>query len=112
MSKIINEYYEAFERLKKNKPINIPTGSPINNDTVALEAGRKRGSIKKSRPIFYDLIQNIEVFNTKINQPKQKLLETKEEVSKYKTLYENALGRELMYLERINELEKLLKEHY
>lgn len=27
----------------------LPKGSAINNDTVALEAGRKRGSIKKSR---------------------------------------------------------------
>ena len=45
----LNEYYAALERLKANKPIVLPKGSAINNDTVALEAGRKRGSIKKSR---------------------------------------------------------------
>ncbi|MFC6166346.1 hypothetical protein [Acinetobacter terrestris] len=45
----LNEYYAALERLKANKPTVLPKGSAINNDTVALEAGRKRGSIKKSR---------------------------------------------------------------
>lgn len=45
----LNEYYAALERLKVNKPTIITKGSAINNDTVALEAGRKRGSIKKSR---------------------------------------------------------------
>lgn len=46
---VINEYYSALERLKANKPATLPKDSAINNDTVALEAGRKRGSIKKSR---------------------------------------------------------------
>ena len=45
----LNDYYAALERLKANKPIILPKGSAINNDTVAMEAGRKRGSIKKSR---------------------------------------------------------------
>jgi hypothetical protein len=42
-------YSAALERLKANKPMVIPKGSAINNDTVALEARRKRSSIKKSR---------------------------------------------------------------
>ena len=45
----LNEYNAALERLKANKPNILAKGSAINNDTVALEAGRKRGSIKKSR---------------------------------------------------------------
>ena len=45
----LNDYYAALERLKANKPEVLPKGSAINNDTVAMEAGRKRGSIKKSR---------------------------------------------------------------
>jgi len=44
----LDEYYAALERLKVNKPNLLPKGSVINNDTVALEAGHKRGSIKKS----------------------------------------------------------------
>ncbi|MCY1534120.1 hypothetical protein D9M68_694790 [compost metagenome] len=40
-------------------PINVPRESKINNDSVALEAGRKRGSIKKSRGEFLPLIREI-----------------------------------------------------
>ena len=55
----LNEYYAALGRLKANKPMVLPKGSAINNDTVALEAGRKRGSIKKSR--HTGLVQAIEL---------------------------------------------------
>ena len=43
----LDDYQAALERLKANKPTTLPKGSAINNDTVALEAGRKRGSIKQ-----------------------------------------------------------------
>lgn len=59
----MNEYYEALERLINNKPINVPINSKINNDTVALEARRKRGSIKKSIPISNELINKIDKAN-------------------------------------------------
>lgn len=111
MSKAIKEYFDALERLKSNKPINISIGSPINKDTVALESGRARGSIKKSRPMFADLIKAIDEINSKTKEPKQKLVEKKQEVIMFKNLYEEALNRELMYLERINELEKLLEKY-
>ena len=52
-------YSAALERLKANKPTLLPKGSAVNNDTVAMEAGRKRGSIKKSRHAA--LIETIEV---------------------------------------------------
>lgn len=39
---VINEYYAALARLKANKPTVLAKGSAINNDTVALEAGRIR----------------------------------------------------------------------
>ena len=42
----LNEYYAALGRLKANRPTTLPKGSAINNDTMALEAGRKRGSIE------------------------------------------------------------------
>lgn len=48
MMSVFNEYYTAVERLKTNKPTIPLKGSAINNDTIVLEAGRKRGSIKKS----------------------------------------------------------------
>lgn len=111
----IKQYYEAFERLKNNKPINVPIGSKISNDTVALEAGKKRGTIKKSREVFVVLIEEIETYNMKKNEP---IAQREAEINKYKTkakeykkLYEEALNRELMLLERLNELEKRLPKN-
>jgi len=59
MSEAIKAYYMALERLKKNKPETVPKGTAINKDTVAMEAGKKRGSIRK-RPGFDQLIASIE----------------------------------------------------
>ncbi|UUA72095.1 hypothetical protein [Cellvibrio sp. QJXJ] len=55
----VMEYLAALERLKKNAPVHVPKGSPINKDQVALEAGRKRGTIR-NRPGFEQLIAEIE----------------------------------------------------
>lgn len=60
MSKTVKEYFAALERLKQNVPTNSAKNSPINKDTVAMEAGRKRGSIRL-RPGFESLITAIEV---------------------------------------------------
>ena len=54
----VKEYFAALERLKQNKPERLEKGSEINKDTVALEAGRKRGSIR-NRPGFERLIEAI-----------------------------------------------------
>ena len=42
-------YLSALDRLERDVPEILPQGTLINNDTVALEAGRKRGSIKNLR---------------------------------------------------------------
>ncbi|KAI2694447.1 hypothetical protein [Pseudomonas sp. TNT3] len=42
-------YLSALDRLERDEPEILPKGTLINNDTVALEAGRKRGSIKNLR---------------------------------------------------------------
>ena len=52
MSDAIIEYFEALERLIKNQPINVPVDTKISNDSVALEAKRNKGAIKKSRQIL------------------------------------------------------------
>ncbi|MDH1549757.1 MULTISPECIES: hypothetical protein [Pseudomonas] len=44
-----DDYLAALDRLERDEPRILPKGTLINNDTVALEAGRKRGSIKKLR---------------------------------------------------------------
>lgn len=111
----MQEYYEALERLEKNKPINIAKGSKINKDTVALEAGRKRGAIRTDREVFYDLLEDIEKASKKQEEPKKeqqlKLDKVKEERDKYKKLYQEVINRELMYIEAINELEKKLNNN-
>lgn len=56
----VDNYRAALQRLIDGKPQNVPKGSSINKDTVALEAGRKRGSIKKSRAENAELIAEIE----------------------------------------------------
>ena len=54
MTSYIKDYEEALSRL-------VARGEKVNLDTVAVEAGRKRGSIKRSRPAFEELIQKIEL---------------------------------------------------
>jgi hypothetical protein len=56
----LENYRAALCRLIENKPQVVPKGSAINKDTVALEAGRKRGSIKNSRAANTSLIAEIE----------------------------------------------------
>lgn len=111
---MISEYEDALERLINNKPINIPKGSKINNDTVALEAGRKRGSIKKSRDIFSDLIKEIDDASNEKKFPtkeyEQKILKWKNKANGYRNLYEEVLNRELMLIERLRNLEIELKK--
>ena len=108
----IQEYYDALDRLRANKPINIPIGTKITNDAVSLEAGHKKGTIKKSRPQFTELIAEIELAENKLKAPIQ---DCKIQIEKYKAkykeqkvLYEQSLNRELMYLETINKLGKRL----
>lgn len=114
MNETLQDYFEALERLKSNTPINVPKNSKINKDMVALEAGRKRGSIKKSRDMFRELIEAISVASKENHEEYDKLTlkisQLKSSTQNYKELYEKAINRELMYLERINELEKLLRK--
>lgn len=54
----VEKYFEALQRL-------IDRGNKISNDTVAMEAGSGRGSIKKSRPAYGDLIAAIDMAASK-----------------------------------------------
>lgn len=58
-SEPLADYFEALARLQAGRPVNVTRGLRITNDSVALEAGRAKGSIKKSRPSFSELIQAI-----------------------------------------------------
>lgn len=113
MSRFINECMEALERLNQNKPLIIQKGSRINLDTVALEAGKNRSSIRKDRyPELYAIIQEAEQNDlTPRQQDAVKIEKIKFERDRYKKLYEEAIGRELMLVDRLSELEKKNKQN-
>ena len=102
----LNEYYAALERLKANKPTVLPKGSAINNDTIALEAGRKRGSIKKSRHAA--LIEAIELAaqeaGRNILSPTQQIEQAKNKTKAVKSGYEQLMEDYEKLLEKINSL--------
>ncbi len=106
----IDEYFEALERIKNNTPIRVSKGSKLTNDNVSLEAGRKKGTIKKSRPVFDELIEEINkaksINDKQLNQSTESTNKYKLKYKEYRTFYEDALNRELMYLERLDNLEK------
>ncbi|MGB8695015.1 hypothetical protein [Acinetobacter sp.] len=101
-----NEYYAALERLKANKPTVLPKGSAINNDTVALEARRKRGSIKKSRHAA--LVEAIELAAQEAGQnilsPAQQIEQAKNKTKVVKSDYEQLKEDYEKLLEKINSL--------
>ncbi|BAV12706.1 hypothetical protein MOSL_2133 [Moraxella osloensis] len=113
MSESLHDYYDALERIKANKPVNIPKTLKISYDAVALEAGRGKGAIKKSRPIFADLIREIDkaIEEKKALSPdKLKITNLKSKVEELEQSLENALGRELSLLYENYQLKKQLNE--
>lgn len=108
----LDEYFEALERLKNGRPEKIPKGSKITNDAVSLEAGRNKGSIKRSRPAFADLIQAIDEAAQSQAKPKNGLKERayaeKEKSERYKVLWEEAIAREVSLLHELLELKQRL----
>ena len=114
MTQPLNEYFEALERLKKNEPKIVNPGAKITNDAVALEAGRQKGSIKKSRAVFSDLILAIDEAaiqqSKSLNKPEAKLEKAKAEALLYKQSWEASVAREVSLLNEIFELKKQLAQ--
>lgn len=57
---MLSEYFEALKRIQQGKATRVTNGLRITKDAVALEAGRGKGSIKKSRAVYSELIRAIE----------------------------------------------------
>jgi chromosome segregation ATPase len=55
-----DQYRDAFERLKLNKPQLLPKGTPVTQNNVAKEAGSDPSALKKSR--FPSLIAEIKIY--------------------------------------------------
>lgn len=106
MSEAMIDYFAALERLSNRK------GARINNDTVAVEAGRKKGSIKKSRPQFAELIEAIDAANAASERPKlevtDRLERAKGDAKHLRTQLDESLARELSLLRQVFSLRKEL----
>lgn len=113
-SQPIDEYFAALDRLKNSRPLNVPKGTKITKDSVSLEAGRGNGSIKKSRPIFSDLIQAIEIAAEEQSRGSNQL---KVRADKYKSLFDDmrserdaGLAREISLLDEVYSLKETLRK--
>jgi hypothetical protein len=102
---ILNDYREALGRLKAGRTVNVPKGTKITNDSVSLEAGRKKGTIKRSRPIFKELIDQIDAAAAEKARPedihKKKSGELRAEIKRYRALWEEALAREVSLVKQL-----------
>jgi len=110
----LEEYFAALERLKSGKPEHVLRGARITNDSVSVEAGRGKGSIKKSRAVFADLIQAIDEAALEQANPRSmerdKLLRTKGEAGNLRKQLEAALAREVSLLKELFETRKQLAQ--
>lgn len=108
----LDDYFAALERLKKGRPDILSKGTKITNDAVALEAGRGKGSIKKSRPVFTDLIQAIDAAAAEQSKPKNeqkvRLNKAKSTADQVRRDLEAALAREISLLHELYEVKKTL----
>jgi len=112
---VIDDYFSALKRLETNKPNIVARGTLISNDSVAIEAGRKKGSIKKSREAFADLIEAIKkaqmAQSLNSDGGTEKLKKMKLESKRLRKLYEEGLAREIMLIKKVYELEDELREY-
>ncbi|MFL9996648.1 hypothetical protein PQR34_36505 [Paraburkholderia sediminicola] len=108
MNESLAVYFEALERLRRRK------GSKINNDAVAVEAGRKKGSIKKSRPQHATLIAAIDAANEETRRPQNevsnRLQQAKDDKEELRRLLDAAYTRELSLAREVMELRRELKK--
>lgn len=114
MSNSLKEYFDALDRLIADTPKIVPSGTKISNDSVSVEASRGKGSIKKSRLIFSDLIEAIRLaaehqFQNKTDV-QEKIAKAKKDTLNYKKMYEEAIGRELSLIYEIDELKQTIRE--
>ena len=125
MSKTLKKFYDALQRLIDGKPKVITGVYSINNDTVALEAGRKRGAIKKSRPELAELLEDIvkaeacrkgkvkattvDIRDSKLQEVQKKIKELETQLSKLQDKYDKQLAQLNMQMYRNMELQRELQ---
>lgn len=108
----LTEYRTALNRLKDGQPKIVPKGTKITRDAVSLEAGRGKGSIKKSRPVFSQLIAEIEAAAAEQSLPRrgveQQSDRLKGEIKELRTQLDAALSREMSLVYELFEVKHAL----
>ncbi|WEL57613.1 hypothetical protein PZ739_10815 [Pseudomonas kermanshahensis] len=111
-------YWDALSRMEEGIPLIVSPDAEINYDTVALEAGRSRGSLKASRPQHANIRDAIERAAKEINDArsagvpvskaelKRKIKAERERAESFKALSDQILAREIMLLRHVAKLEK------
>ena len=103
MSDTIDDYFKALQRLRARN-------AKISNDAVAVEAGRKKGSIKKSRPQFAALILAIDNAALAIASSEEsldaRLKRSRAECKALRTKLDESLAREVNLLRQVFELQQ------
>ena len=111
----IMSLFEALSRLENNAPIILKKGEyRINNDSVAIEAGAKKGFIRKEKREHHEILEAIKKCQLSW-RPRPDIAEwkskceslTKKNKSLHMQLHE-AWAREVLLAQRLNELEKIL----
>ena len=112
MNETEQQYREAWERLKAGKPKYVDKKMPINElNTVALEAGKKKGSLRKAIfPILCEEILKSEIKEDILQTCIRKKNTYKEIIEVKDKLWKDSLGRELMLKKRLVELEMEIKK--
>jgi hypothetical protein len=112
LSNPLYDYFAALERLVAGKSQVVRKGARITNDAVSQEAGRGKGSIKRSRPIYADLLIAIEkaavLQALPKNEQKAKLAHVKGRAEEYRCMLDAALAREISLLRELFEVKKQL----
>jgi hypothetical protein len=108
----LTDYFFALERLVRGKPIRVSPGTKITNDAVALEAGRKKGSIKRSRGKFTKLIGAIhDAAKAESSEHRSVTASRDRAVAEAKSLrshLEAALGREISLIKELYDVKRQL----
>lgn len=105
-------YNESLDRLVAGKPTKVMKGARINNDTVSIEAGRGKGSIKKSRRGYAELIARIDAAAAEQAKPKRNAADRAQRMnSQVRDLEEKldaALSREMSLVYELLAARKLI----
>lgn len=102
------DYYEALKRLQKNRPRIVAKDTRITNDAVSLEAGRGKGSIKRGRVAFANLIAAIEAAQSKQPSEAAEAFGPRLRGDDLRILLDAALAREVSLLMENFELKRQL----